>query len=160
VIDVYVLRRGQGCAVEFLQMHRAKGVLSGTWQPVMGHSHEGETAVQTALRELREETGFAPDAPGSTGPLKLLNLWQLEEPNIYFLASLDTIVMGPCFAAEVAGGAEPVLNDEHDAHRWIERAHADRYFLWPGQRKALRQIIDDVLSPDAPSAPLLKITLG
>ncbi len=157
IIDVYVFRKIQttgnaiAANVEFLQLRRSSGALSNTWQTIMGHVHEDETAVQTALRELHEETGYAPPV--------LLNLWQLEEVNTYFLASHDAIVMSPCFAAEVAPGSEPVLNDEHDAIRWQKRDHCDLHFIWPGQRQAIAGICRDILPADAPSRDLLKIKL-
>ena len=156
IIDVYIFRRIKAsdnaiaANVEFLQLRRCAGALSGTWQPIMGHSHDGETAVQTALRELEEETGFKPPV--------LLNLWQLEEVNTYFLASHDAIVMSPCFAAEVGPDSEPILNNEHDAIRWLRRDHCDLHFLWPGQRQAIAGICRDILATDAPARELLKIT--
>lgn len=155
IIDVYVFRRplqtGNATTghVEFLQLRRCSGALSNTWQTIMGHAHAGETAVQTALRELREETTFAPPV--------LLNLWQLEEVNTYFLASHDAIVMSPCFAAEVGPTTEPTLNDEHDAIRWIKRDHVDRHFVWPGQRQAIAGICRDILAADAPMREVLRI---
>ncbi len=157
IIDVYVFRRLNPAAVavaanvQFLQLRRRSGALGGTWQTIMGHSHDGETAVQTALRELHEETGFEPPT--------LLNLWQLEEVNTYFLASHDAIVMSPCFAAEVAPGSEPVLNDEHDAIRWLPRDHCDLHFIWPGQRQAIAGICRDILAGNAPARELLRIKL-
>lgn len=163
IVEVYVFRRtpGPGSApapgsaargnVEFLQLRRAAGaVLAGSWQPVMGHVEAGESAAACALRELREETGYAPGAG-------LIGLWQLDEPNVYFLASADAVMLGPCFAAEAEPGREPVLNHEHDAARWVRRDHADRAFLWPGQRRAVGQVIRDVLEPDSPVAAVLRV---
>lgn len=156
IIDVYVFRRGAGAGpagarAEFLQLRRCQGALCGTWQTIMGHAQPGEAAVQTALRELKEETGFA-------GPA-IVDLWQLEDVNTFFLASHDAIVMSCCFAAEVAAGAEPVLNDEHDQARWVKRDHADRMFLWPGQRQAIAGICRDILTADSPLREVLRIKL-
>ena len=168
IVDVYVFRRANakvagrvdadtpqrtahGAAVEFLQLRRSTGPLAATWQTVMGHVNPGETAVQTALRELKEETGFTPPV--------LVGLWQLEELNSYFLASRDAIMLSPCFAAEVAPGAEPALNDEHDAHRWVKRDHAGRHFVWPGQRAAIEGICRDILAADSTVREILRIKL-
>ena len=60
IVDVYVFRHGATGGrgdVQFLQMRRCHGAMAGTWQPVMGHVEEGETATETAARELAEETG-------------------------------------------------------------------------------------------------------
>jgi 8-oxo-dGTP pyrophosphatase MutT (NUDIX family) len=159
--------------VEFLQGRRAKGHLKGTWQPVMGHVEEGETAAAAAVRELAEEAGYAVAVGNARGsgaaglPAAsaktiggLIGLWQLENLNTYFLASIDTIVMGPGFAAEVTPGLDPVMDDSHDAFRWVPRDHADRHFIWPGQRQAIDQVLRDVLDPDSPTRDVLKISLG
>ena len=137
--------------MHLLQLRRTVPPLAGTWQPVMGHLEPGATAAAAALRELHEETAYAP-ARG------LLALWQLETPNPYFLAALDAIVLGPCFAAQV-DTTEPTLDHTHDAHRWLPRDHADRAFLWPGQRHAVDQLLRDVLPPDSPVATVLRIPL-
>ncbi|MFA9476739.1 NUDIX domain-containing protein [Phycisphaerales bacterium AB-hyl4] len=157
IVDVYVFRRrsaGRVAGVEFLQLHRVPEIsLPNTWQPVMGHMHADETAAGTALRELQEETGYGPGAG-------LLGFWQLERLNTYFLHSHETIVMSPCFAAEVApppAGGEPVLDADHDGFRWVARDHVDRQFLWPGQREAIADLVRDVLAPGSPTEPLLRI---
>ncbi|MEX2545988.1 MAG: NUDIX domain-containing protein [Phycisphaeraceae bacterium] len=137
--------------IHFLQLHRVPTIsLPNTWQPIMGHMHEHETAAQTALRELAEETGYAPGAG-------LVSFWQLEEPNTYFLHSHQCIIMSPCFAAHVAGDIEPTLDADHDAVRWVPRPYADRAFLWPGQRTAVAAIVRDILDPTSPVEPLLRI---
>jgi 8-oxo-dGTP pyrophosphatase MutT (NUDIX family) len=148
IVDVYVFRRSPASGIELLQMRRATGALVGTWHPVMGHVRDGESAVRTAARELTEETGFVPD-----------ELWQLEQPNIYYLASHDCIVLGPCFAVEVAADAEPVLNDEHDAHRWVSESRVETDFLWPGQRQAIAQILRDLLSDRSAARGWLRVGL-
>lgn len=161
IVDVYVFTAGPARAgdARFLQMRRAKGALTGTWQPVMGHIQPGQSTVQTALRELDEETGYAP-APGRG----LLTLWQLESVNTYYLASHDSIVMSPCFAALVDRHVAPKLNDEHDDFRWVPYDQADRCFLWPGQRVAVAQILRDILPAvtggGSDVADLLRIDLG
>ena len=155
IVDVYVFRKSEirnpKSDIQFLQLHRVPTIsLPDTWQPIMGHMHAHEKAAATALRELAEETGFAPQAG-------LVGFWQLEEPNTYFLHSHEAMVMSPCFAAEVAPGAEPVLDPDHDAARWVARPYADRAFLWPGQRRAVAAIVRDILEPGSPVEPLLRI---
>jgi len=150
IVEVYVFRRtGERVGdVVFLQMHRAGGPLPGTWQPVMGHVEEGETAMQAAVRELTEETQLSPQA-----------MWQLESLNTYFLAKQDCAMLSPGFVVQVAADAEPTLDDSHDGHRWVQPDHADRAFLWPGQRNAIAQIMREIVPPDAPAREMLRVDL-
>ncbi len=144
------------CRFELLQLRRSSGSLAGTWQPVMGHALADETSPQTALRELAEETSYRHDRG-------LLRLWQLESVNTYFLASHEAIVKSPGFAALVSPSFDPILNDEHDAFRWVPRDHADLHFLWPGHRQAVREITRDIFpvlcGGVSLTAPLLELSI-
>jgi len=159
IVDVYVFRRCDrrpgGTQTQFLQMRRRKGLMIGTWQPIMGHVQADETAVEAALREMAEETGFRPNHRNSA----LLGFWQLETVNTYFLAPDDCVMHSPCFAAEVTDQAEPVLDQAHDAHRWVRVDQVERLFLWPGQRAATERILRDLLPANSLLAPYLRIDL-
>ena len=56
MVAVYVVRPDEsGTSHEFLQLRRSAGdYMGGTFQTIRGTSEPGETAVQAALRELRE----------------------------------------------------------------------------------------------------------
>lgn len=149
IVDVIVFRRA-AAGVEFLQLRRAAAPLAGTWQPVMGHVEESESAAAAALRELAEETGYAPDRG-------LVGFWQLESLNVYFLAARDCVMLSPGFAAEVDATREPVLDVSHSAHRWVAPGQVESLFLWPGHRHAIAQIQRDILPPDAPTRELLRL---
>ncbi|MEM9166277.1 MAG: NUDIX domain-containing protein [Planctomycetota bacterium] len=148
VVDVYVFRRTP--EVELLQLRRAAEPFAGAWHPIMGHVEPGETAVQTAARELGEEVGLA------AGTAAVLGAWQLEQTHPFFLADRDEIVLSPRFVVEAEAGFQPLLNDEHDAHRWIPIAEAPRAFIWPGQRHAIRELAETVL-PGGDSAAALSL---
>jgi len=159
IVDVYVFRHGAAGGrgdVQFLQMRRCHGAMAGTWQPVMGHVEEGETATEAAARELAEETGWECQPHASTSPV--LGFWQLEPVTTYFLNQLDCIMMSPCFAVEVASDAEPTCDDAHDAHRWVRREETNMQFIWPGQRTAVAAILRDLVSPTSPVTDVLRIT--
>jgi 8-oxo-dGTP pyrophosphatase MutT (NUDIX family) len=142
VVDVYVVRR-VGERVEVLQLLRAREPLKGTWHPVMGHVEVGESAINCAKRELREEIGL------EFGDPRLLGLSALEQVHPFFIAAIDTVVFSPRFCAEVAPGFEPRLNDEHVNARWVPLAEARRYFVWPGQCASLREISEHILPGDS-----------
>jgi dATP pyrophosphohydrolase len=146
IVDVYPFRRGPGGAVEFLLLLRAPHTrLGGTWQAVHGGIEAGETAQQAALRELREETGLRPEA-----------LWQLERVNTFFMARDDCVMLCPGFAAEVAAAAPLRLSDEHTGSRWLSPPDAQAAFIWPGQRRAVREIMTEII-PGGASADALRI---
>ena len=147
VIDVYVVRRRPDVAV--LQLRRSRAPFVGDWHPIMGHIEPGETAIETAVREMSEEIGLLPAHP------EFVALFQLEQTFPFFLADRNEVMLSPRFAVEVGGGFTPVLNDEHDDHRWVPIDEPHR-FIWPGQRHAIEEIRTAIL-PDADTARALRL---
>jgi 8-oxo-dGTP pyrophosphatase MutT (NUDIX family) len=148
IVDVYVFRQWPDETlsraephVELLQLFRSKEPLRRTWQPVMGHIEEGESAVMSALRELGEEIGLTARSPAFVG------IWALEQVHPFYIPELDAVMMSPRFAVEVQGPWRATLNGEHIAERWVPAHQAGRYFMWPGQRAAVREIIGSLLKP-------------
>lgn len=150
MISCYVTRRGAaGGAHEFLQLRRSKGdYMGGTWQAVYGQSHDGETPVKAVLRELREETGLVP-----------AELYRLDHVATFYIAGQDTLWHCIPFCAIVKREQEVVLNDEHDAFRWVAGAEAPKLFMWRDNRDALQCIEREILA-DGLAKPFLKIPLG
>lgn len=171
IVDLYPFRESPD-AVEFLQLRRADGdLLGGTWQAVHGRVETGETAWQAALRELHEETGLRPR-----------RLWQVDAINAFYVARLDCVQLCPCFAADIDPAAQVRLCPEHSAWRWVpvvrRRAAtgprtdapppwraawrlsrtALRRFMWPGQRRAVREIVTEIVFGSA-AEPHLRIDI-
>jgi dATP pyrophosphohydrolase len=123
LVDLYVVRPDEsGGSHEFLQLRRRpNSYLGGTWQTLHGKIEPGESAVETALRELREETSLVP-----------LEFYQLDTINLFYMAANDSIWLCPGFCAVIERAARIVLNEEHDDLRWIARSQVDRFFMWPG----------------------------
>lgn len=160
IVDVYIFRARRGAEipgnVEFLQLLRAKPPLNSTWHPVMGHIEPGETAVQCAVRELAEEVGL--NATDDAHPeSSLLGLWALEQVHPFFVAEIDAIVLSPRFAARVAPTWEPTLDASHAQHRWIPRDRVERFFMWPGQLAAIREITESLLPEQSLSRERLRL---
>jgi dATP pyrophosphohydrolase len=130
-IDAYLLRLG-AAGFEVLVLRRAPGGRSpGSWETVHGHIEPGETPVQAALRELREETGLE--------PARLYNVSRVEA---FYRHQTNEIVLIPVFAGVVDARAAVRHSAEHDRAEWLEPREAAARFSWPRERRAL----DDVLS--------------
>jgi dihydroneopterin triphosphate diphosphatase len=158
VVDLYVFRRTDSDTIELLQLERARPPLDATWQPVMGHVEPGERASETAIREAAEEIALDVRTPDCLG------FWALEQVYPYYLPTLDCIVMSPRFVVEAAPGWEPTLNEEHTAHRWINApTHDDKpatdHFMWPGQKRAIEELLAEIAPADAPAREHLRIRL-
>lgn len=128
---MHVFRRVRGAdgvsRDEWLMMKRAPNVrVPGAWQMVSGRIEEGEKAYETAIREMREETG-----------LEALHFFQASFVNRFYLAAEDQIILTPVFAAEVAAVSKVQLSEEHTEFRWVGPEEARAMLAWPGQRESL-----------------------
>jgi len=139
-VDVYPIR-GTGRDLEVLTLRRAaEGRCAGSWEVVHGSIESGETPAQAALRELREETGLAPE--------RFYNLSRLET---FYRHRTDEVAFIPVFAAFVAD-REVRLSAEHDAFAWLPFADAKPRLAWPRERRALEDI--EVLLRDGEAGSL------
>ena len=120
--------------------------LEGVWCQVAGKLEEGETAWRAALRELKEETGLAPQTLFSADICE-----QFYEPD------QDAITMAPVFLAIIGADDEVRLNEEHTEFCCVSFDQACDMVEFGGQRRCLRWIEDEFIRR-TPS-PYLKIEI-
>jgi dATP pyrophosphohydrolase len=136
MIEVCVFSRKDG-EVRFLLLRRSpdEKIYPGIWQFISGSVEDGEHAHEAALRELKEETGFEPQA-----------LWVVPHVNVFYDVDYDAVNLMPVFAAEVADRPTPTLCPEHSEFEWLPYQEALRRLVWPGQKEAMRIVWEYVLT--------------
>jgi dATP pyrophosphohydrolase len=148
-VDVLVLR-GAGEQLEVLCLRRGpKGRSPGSWEAVHGHIDADETAVTTALREVKEETGLTPE-----------RLYSLSRAEAFYRHTENEVVMIPVFAAFVPKETRVKLSKEHDKSEWLRAQAARVRMSWPRLRREIGYAIRLVGLGDAGSLEdVLRITL-
>ncbi len=128
-VDVFVLD-GTGDAIKVLILRRARGTrCTGAWEAVHGRMQGRERPEETALRELREETG-----------LETTRLYNVTcQP--FYLHREQTVLVAVVFAAFVRSEAPIALSAEHDQAEWVSVAEALRRLSWPRSAAALRDAV-------------------
>ena len=121
---------------EYLVLRRSpdETVYPNLWQFVGGSIDDGERALDAALRELKEETGFVPT-----------RFWVVPYANTFYDHFFDSVNVSPVFAAQVSPGKDPVLSLEHSAFEWLSYANARNCLVWPGQRLGLDIVNEYIL---------------
>jgi dATP pyrophosphohydrolase len=129
-VDVIVLR-GTGSALEVLCLRRGPGGRSpGTWEGVHAHIDEGETPVETAVRELKEETG-----------VEAQRLYNLSRVEAFYRHTINEVVLVPVFVAVVPDHAEVLLSDEHEGFEWLAPSAALERMTWPRVRREIEDAV-------------------
>jgi dATP pyrophosphohydrolase len=128
-----------------LKRREDEKIYPGIWQYVTGSLEDDEKAVNGALRELKEETGFQP-----------VHFWSVPFENSFYDASNDRIQLVPVFGAQVESGSPPVLSPEHSEYQWLSYREAYKRLVWPGQKEGLRIVHEYIVFGEKP-ADLLKM---
>jgi 8-oxo-dGTP pyrophosphatase MutT (NUDIX family) len=142
-------RRAAPARYEFLQLFRSKKAegYQHSWQTVYGGVKKKETAIEAALRELKEETNLTP-----------IRMFQVEFLETFYFKPEDYVLVMPVFAAEVSPAAKIKLNREHTAHRWIPEKQIPQAFMWRTQKEALTHVLS-LLHHGSPAMHFLEIPI-
>jgi dATP pyrophosphohydrolase len=114
---------------------------------VSGKINPGEKAYETALREIKEETGLIPK-----------RFWVAPNVNSFYLPEKDYISLIPVFAALVDSKSKVKISDEHTEFQWLKPSNAKKMLAWNGQRKSV-DIINEYYTKEIDFLNLVEINL-
>jgi len=124
--------QGQGGQREILLVGRGQSPRAeALWALPKGTPHPGETAQQTALREVQEETGLEVAITGYAGVIT----YSFMEHGTRYRKRVAYYTM-------VAIGGDPSLHDhEYDFVRWFGVDEALRAMRYPNEAELVRRIL-------------------
>lgn len=129
LVEAHIFRQNKD-DLEFLLLKRSSDEkYPGIWQMVTGSVNENEKAFQTALREIKEETGLTPE-----------KFWVVPNVNSFYDPKNDLICQVPVFAAEVNSNANVTISEEHSEFKWASLDEAKKILAWKGQRVSVDTI--------------------
>ena len=114
---------------KFLLLERANRYLHGTWQQISGKIVPRETAWQTALREIKEETGLTP-----------YRFYSADFIERFYEPGQDVINLVPVFVGYVHDDARVRLSDEHSDYMWVSSAEAMEHLHFSQQKESIVHI--------------------
>jgi 8-oxo-dGTP pyrophosphatase MutT (NUDIX family) len=99
------------------------------WALPKGHIDEGESAAETALREVREETGVEGTLMEKLGDVRYVYTWENEQ--IFKVVSFFLLRAGSGRIGEI----DEEMQVEVAEARWLPLAEAPRLLSYDGERK-------------------------
>jgi dATP pyrophosphohydrolase len=142
VIAFVVAETGEAARVLLLKRKTAP---VGAWCPVSGRIEAGETAWQTALREIGDETGLREGELYTTGIT-----------DSFYDVQANTVELMPVFLFMIARRTTVTLDSAQSEHAWLDVDAALAQLTFAGHKTALEAIRRDFIqrAPD----PLKRIT--
>jgi lipoyl(octanoyl) transferase len=120
-----------------LLLHRKPG-RGEFWQPITGTMNENESPIETARREIAEETGQR----GEPHPLELTQSFMIESQYLESKGYVAPIIASEvCFHATLDSRLPVRIDpDEHDDWGWFTFAEAYERMRWTDDREALERV--------------------
>ncbi len=137
-VAVFVTRRTE---LEVLLVHRSPN-LGSYWHVIAGGVEPGESSIEAAERELREETGLIAEIRQGVEVVEYA--YPLTEEPAERQAMFDPTIVEvavTCFRVNAPDDWEPLLDWEHDAYRWCDVQTALDTLRWPATAQALRDLV-------------------
>ena len=136
VVDCYVYQQTDK-GLKFLILKRnEKKLYEHLWQGVAGKIEKDEEAWQTAIRELKEETGLDP-----------VKMYVADHVSQIYQKHGDRVNLVPVFGIEV-DSKNVILSDEHIEYKWVDFKEAFDTLVWNGQKKGIQTVYNMVSNND------------
>jgi 8-oxo-dGTP pyrophosphatase MutT (NUDIX family) len=114
------------------------------WALPKGTPEPGETLEQTAMREVREETGVEVAVDGLVGDIKYW--FSRPQEGVRYYKTVRHYLLRPI------GGDTSLHDHEFDEARWIPVLEALKLLTYPNEVRILKQAIDLVRGREEQSA--------
>jgi len=123
-IECYVIRKVKN-KLKFLIIKRCDTdtIYPGIWQIVTGKIEPGEKAYETALREIKEETG-----------LKQERLFVIPHTTTFYSPEQDAVSLVPLFFC-MTREKNVTLSKEHSDFKWLDAEKASKKLFFKSQKE-------------------------
>lgn len=132
---VFPYRKRKDQEYEFCIFFRKK---MNIWQGIAGGGEDDETPLETAIREVHEETGISETAKFfqlsaiSSTPVVNITGQFTWGPEVYVVTEYS-------FGVD-ATGQDIILSDEHKEYKWVSYKEAMELLNWDSNRTALWEL--------------------
>ena len=136
VVDCYVFTLLDNDPSFLILKRNHNKIYEHLWQGVAGKIEKGETAWQTAVRELKEETGLGP-----------YRMFVADHISKFYEVKGDRINLVPVFGIEV-NSKDVILSEEHIEYKWVNFNEARDILAWNGQKEGLEVVYNMISNSD------------
>jgi dATP pyrophosphohydrolase len=108
----------------------------GFWQGVSGGVEDGESFIEAAEREIKEETNLSPK---TLSEIDFSYTFPVEDQWKYLYVDDVTIITEHVFAARLDSNIEPKISSEHVDYQWCRFDKAYSLLKWPLNKEGLNK---------------------